>query len=71
MNITIRALTTCPPTPEKGLGLIAVDPAYQGNQKYYIRFGFQKASSFDLQNEYGVDAEFVAIKFKSLPGRGF
>lgn len=41
-----------------------------GSPKYYMRFGFQKASSFGLQNEYGVDDEFMAIKFKSLPDGG-
>ncbi len=41
-----------------------------GGPKYYMRFGFQKASSFGLQNEYGVDDEFMAIKFKSLPSGG-
>lgn len=41
-----------------------------GSPNYYMRFGFQKANSFGLQNEYGVDAEFIVIKFKSLPGSG-
>lgn len=41
-----------------------------GSPNYYMRFGFQKANSFGLQNEYGVDAEFMVIKFKSLPGSG-
>lgn len=41
-----------------------------GSPKYYMRFGFQKASSFGLQNEYGMDAEFMVIKFKALPGSG-
>ncbi len=27
--------------------------AVLGNPKYYQRFGFEKASQFDLQNEYG------------------
>jgi putative acetyltransferase len=34
-----------------------------GDPKYYARFGFKKASSFGLQNEYGVDAEFMLIRF--------
>lgn len=33
-----------------------------GNPKYYQRFGFKKASSFGLQNEYGVDEPFMLIK---------
>ncbi len=41
-----------------------------GNPKYYTRFGFQKASEFGLQNEYGVDDEFMVVKFKSLPVGG-
>ena len=38
-----------------------------GSPEYYGRFGFQKASQFDLQNEYGVDDEFMVIK---LSGEG-
>ena len=34
-----------------------------GNPEYYQRFGFEKASDFDLQNEYGVDEEFMVIRF--------
>lgn len=34
-----------------------------GNPKYYQRFGFEKASKFNLQNEYGVDDEFMVIGF--------
>ncbi|WKZ38822.1 MAG: N-acetyltransferase [Anaerolineales bacterium] len=41
-----------------------------GGPKYYMRFGFEKASSFGLQNEYGVDDEFMVIKFKTLPVGG-
>jgi putative acetyltransferase len=41
-----------------------------GAPKYYMRFGFEKASLFGLQNEYGVDDEFMVIKFKALPAGG-
>lgn len=41
-----------------------------GGPKYYMRFGFEKASLFGLQNEYGVDDEFMVIKFKALPAGG-
>lgn len=34
-----------------------------GGPKYYQRFGFEKASSFGTQNEYGVDDEFMVIHF--------
>ncbi len=34
-----------------------------GSPEYYGRFGFKKASDFDLQNEYGVDDEFMVIQF--------
>jgi putative acetyltransferase len=34
-----------------------------GNPKYYQRFGFEKASNFGFQNEYGVDDEFMVIHF--------
>src|SRR5688500_6630256 len=30
-----------------------------GNPNYYQRFGFEKASRFGIQNEYGVDNEFM------------
>jgi len=33
-----------------------------GEPKYYHRFGFQKASAFGLQNEYGVDDEFMSLE---------
>jgi putative acetyltransferase len=36
-----------------------------GDPKYYARFGFEKASNFDLQNEYGVDDEFMVINFSA------
>ncbi len=36
-----------------------------GNPKYYQRFGFEKASSFSLENEYGVDNEFMVIRFSN------
>ena len=34
-----------------------------GSPEYYQRFGFEKASQFDIQNEYGVDDEFMIIRF--------
>ncbi len=34
-----------------------------GNPGYYQRFGFERASQFSLQNEYGVDEEFMLIRF--------
>lgn len=34
-----------------------------GGPEYYHRFGFEKASQFDLQNEYGVDEEFMFLRF--------
>ncbi len=34
-----------------------------GSPEYYPRFGFEKASNFGLQNEYGVDDEFMLIRF--------
>ncbi len=32
-----------------------------GDPAYYQRFGFQTASAFGLQNEYGVDDEFMVL----------
>ncbi|MBI5296708.1 MAG: N-acetyltransferase [Chloroflexi bacterium] len=37
-----------------------------GDPAYYQRFGFQAASAFGLQNEYGVDEEFMVL---NLSGR--
>ncbi len=37
-----------------------------GDPDYYQRFGFQTASTFGLQNEYGVDEEFMIL---NLSGR--
>jgi putative acetyltransferase len=34
-----------------------------GGPNYYQRFGFEKASPFGLKNEYGVDDEFMVIRF--------
>jgi len=34
-----------------------------GSQKYYQRFGFEKASKFGPQNEYGADDDFMVIHF--------
>ena len=35
-----------------------------GDPPYYPRFGFQKASSLGLGNEYGVDDPFMAMELK-------
>jgi putative acetyltransferase len=34
-----------------------------GDPNYYRRFGFEKASQFGIQNEYGVEDEFMIIRF--------
>jgi putative acetyltransferase len=41
-----------------------------GSPEYYGRFGFKKASQFDLQNEYGVDDEFMVIHLTESRVRG-
>lgn len=38
-----------------------------GGPKYYQRFGFEKASRFDIRNEYGVDDEFMVLRFSDRP----
>ena len=40
-----------------------------GAPEYYRRFGFEKASSYGIQNEYGVDDEFMVTRLsnRSLP----
>jgi putative acetyltransferase len=34
-----------------------------GSPDYYQRFGFERASPFGIRNEYGVDHEFMMIRF--------
>ncbi len=41
-----------------------------GSPKYYPRFGFEKASPYRIQNEYGVDDEFMVIHFSDSPVQG-
>ena len=41
-----------------------------GSPEYYQRFGFEKASPFGIRNEYGVDAEFMLIRFSERPVTG-
>ena len=43
-----------------------------GHPAYYPRFGFQKASSLGLQNEYGGDEQFMVLVMDegALPARG-
>lgn len=41
-----------------------------GNPKYYRRFGFEKASNFDMRNEYGVDDAFMVIWFSDRRAMG-
>ncbi|MCU0487326.1 MAG: N-acetyltransferase [Anaerolineales bacterium] len=35
-----------------------------GDPAYYQRFGFQTAARYGLDNEYGVDDEFMALEFR-------
>jgi putative acetyltransferase len=43
-----------------GVGFIVV----LGAPEYYRRFGFRKASLFQLENEYGAGDAFMALPFK-------
>ena len=36
-----------------------------GAPAYYTRFGFQRAKQFGLDNEYGVDAEFMVLELRA------
>lgn len=51
-----------------GCGFVVV----LGEPEYYGRFGFMRASSFGLDNEYGVDEAFLAIELVAgrLPAGG-
>lgn len=41
-----------------------------GAPEYYHRFGFEKASQFDIHNEYGVDDEFMILQFSDRKAVG-
>jgi putative acetyltransferase len=41
-----------------------------GAPEYYQRFGFQKASSFGMRNEYGAEEGFMAIHFGERKAAG-
>ena len=41
-----------------------------GAPEYYHRFGFEKASPFDIQNEYEVDDEFMIAHFSDRKVKG-
>jgi putative acetyltransferase len=41
-----------------------------GSPEYYSRFGFQRASDFDLQNEYGVEDAFMVMYFTQNRAHG-
>ena len=41
-----------------------------GDPNYYQRFGFEKASTFGMRNEYGVDHEFIVIRFTDRSAAG-
>jgi putative acetyltransferase len=41
-----------------------------GDPIYYQRFGFEKATTFGMRNEYGVDHEFMVIRFTDRSAAG-
>ena len=41
-----------------------------GAPEYYERFGFETASAFGVENEYGVDEEFMIIQFTDQEVKG-
>ena len=41
-----------------------------GGPEYYQRFGFERASNFDIRNEYGVDDEFMVTHFSTRRAAG-
>jgi putative acetyltransferase len=41
-----------------------------GAPEYYRRFGYEKASSFGLKNEYGADDDFMIIHFSDCQVAG-
>lgn len=82
-GIGLAPVSVLPEYQSQGIGSLLVRAGLQacrdlqfdycvvlGSPKYYARFGFEKASSFNLQNEYGVDDEFMVIQFEHLPAGG-
>jgi putative acetyltransferase len=53
---------------QKGYGFVVV----LGHVEYYPRFGFARASTLGLQNEYGADEAFMVLELQpgSLPPQG-
>ena len=53
---------------KSGAGFVVV----LGHPDYYPRFGFQRASAFNLRNEYDADEAFMVLEFQpgSLPSGG-
>ena len=41
-----------------------------GSPEYYHRFGFEAASKYQLQNEYGAGEEFMVLRFTDRPVLG-
>ena len=37
-----------------------------GSPEYYHRFGFEAASNYNLENEYGAGEEFMVVRFTNL-----
>ena len=77
-HILFSPVTTTPPIQEKGIGSQLIREGLRlcqeleydycvvlGNPKYYQHFGFERTSNFNLQNEYGVNDEFMVICFSN------
>lgn len=60
-----EGLATC---AVQGCGFVVV----LGEPEYYGRFGFERASTRGLDNEYGVDEAFMVLELRpgSIPGQG-
>lgn len=56
-SLVTKGLEEC---REKGYDIVVV----LGDVPYYTRFGFKRASLYDLSNEYNVDENFMALELK-------
>jgi putative acetyltransferase len=56
-SLVARGLQEC---REKGYDIVVV----LGDEPYYTRFGFKRASIYGLRNEYNVDENFMALELK-------
>ena len=82
-GIGLAPLAVLPRVQSQGIGSLLIRAGLQrcqslgydfcvvlGSPAYYQRFGFEEASIYSLDNEYGVKEEFLVIFFTDRRGKG-